>query len=434
MISNAKERTSLSNLIGLSACLLVGLALRIVVILHEPNQLTIDRDAYLGIAVGVAEGRGYCSPESSSATAFRPPLYPLTLAIGCLWFSPAFVVAAVNLLTGLLTVWLVVCLGKRLQLGPSRFVAGLLVAVDPLLLRYSSRPMTESFCAMLVTGWLLSVTPTSNPGDSVAHSLKQGIAGGFSFGLLVLSRPTFWSVAALFGLKWLIDRRRNPQNVASSSNAFYKAILTTVTASIVVAPWVIRNWLVMGVPILTTTHGGYTLLLGNNPVFYEEEVKKPWGTVWPNDSQQRWSRELEALMAIELGPQATEVERDSWQARLAKKNIATEPGAAIAAVVHRIRSLWNTIPLGDTAGGVNRIVINSVGWFYAIELAMGFIGMLIVLSRKERNRWLPMYVLIASVQIVHLFYWTNTRMRAPLMPPVALFAAAILRGRAAKGT
>ena len=41
-----------------------------------------------------------------------------------------------------------------------------------------------------------------------------------------------------------------------------------LVTSAVVSPWVIRNRLVFGRWIATTTHGGYTLLLGNNPDFY----------------------------------------------------------------------------------------------------------------------------------------------------------------------
>ena len=145
------------------ACLLIALGLRLVVIISEPQELTRDRDAYLGIATSLAEGRGFSTPNSSSPTAFRPPLYPVCLAIGLRRLPTTVTVAGINLLAGLMTVWLTAQAGKNLQLGRLRFVAALLVAIDPLLLQYSSRPMTESLCTALAILWLWSVTTVPPP-------------------------------------------------------------------------------------------------------------------------------------------------------------------------------------------------------------------------------------------------------------------------------
>ena len=44
--------------------------------------------------------------------------------------------------------------------------------------------------------------------------------------------------------------------------------LLALTIVIVLSPWMIRNLVVLGEPVWTTTHGGYTLALANNPVYY----------------------------------------------------------------------------------------------------------------------------------------------------------------------
>ena len=38
----------------------------------------------------------------------------------------------------------------------------------------------------------------------------------------------------------------------------------------VLLPWAVRNALVLAEPIITTTHGGYTLALANNEVYYRD--------------------------------------------------------------------------------------------------------------------------------------------------------------------
>ena len=147
LVVNRTESRGFDSLV-LSICLVVAFGLRLAVIFSQPEQLTLDRDVYLALATGVVEGRGYSVPNSSAPTAFRPPLYPLCLATALIGFPPAVAVASVNLLCALLTVWFTAKLGALLGLGSSRFVAAFLVAVDPLLVRYSAQPMTESLCTL----------------------------------------------------------------------------------------------------------------------------------------------------------------------------------------------------------------------------------------------------------------------------------------------
>lgn len=409
------------DVISVIACMLIALILRFGVILSQPAQLAIDRDAYISIATSLIEGRGYSSPHSERPTAFRPPIYPLCLAVGRLVFPTPIVVAGLNLICGLLAVWLTIQVGAQLHLGSWRFLAGLLVATDPLLLQYSAQPMTESLCVVLAIAWLWSTLNETS--EKPRSRFIQYLRCGAVFGILVLSRPTFWPIAAFEGLFWLISLVRVPQSVERSARISL-GLVHIVGTVVVVAPWLIRNWIVMAVPILTTTHGGYTLLLGNNPVFYREVVQKPWGTTWPDASQHQWEADLENSLVHDLGPDATEVARDAWQSRRARQYMLDQPSLCLQAAYHRIRSFWNTTPQGDAAKGVNSAVLVFVGWYSFVYITASLIGMGLVVARKERARWVPLYSLIVALQVVHLFYWTNTRMRAPLTPALALFAAA----------
>ncbi len=419
---DASGKHSRVDAIGMMACLAIALGLRLAVIAIRPNELTVDRDAYLGIATGVAEGRGFSSPGSSQATAFRPPLYPMCLGAGLTCLQPSVVVGGINIIAGLLTVWLTARLGCSLNFGPRRFLAALIVAVDPLLAWYTCQPMTESICTFLATFWLWSMMAL--PSGNRHEYLIKRILNGIIFGLLVLCRPTFWLIAALYLLAWFTTlRRHDVEDQPSRSPTFLPGWVWSLTGTLcVVAPWLIRNWIVFGVPILTTTHGGYTLLLGNNPVFYQEVVEQQWGTVWQHDSLLNWQTELESKIEKDLGPHASEVQRDRWYSNQAKRYMLATPRQFAAAIVHRVRSLWNIIPQGDATDHAGGWAMSAVGWFYSLILTAGLIGIVTISCSSDRHKWLPLFVLIASVQLAHLFYWTNTRMRAPLTPAIALFA------------
>lgn len=205
-----------------------------------------------------------------------------------------------------------------------------------------------------------------------------------------------------------------------------------LTVALTVSPWVVRNALVFGRPILTTTHGGYTLLLGNNPVFYEEVVAQPWGTVWddaPNGrTQAAWFHGVQADMLRELGPQAGEPEQDAWMSRRARQNIAEHPGLFLKSCWLRFCRMWNVVPLGSGAESLPRPVYWGIGLYYSV-VTVGFLWGLVRLNRSEWSRWMPLLLLIVSFSLVHLVYWSNARMRAPLIPAVALFVVrGVLRG------
>jgi len=437
---------------GLIACLLIALVLRGIAVRIHADELTHDRDVYLGMAQGIAEGRGLCSPGSTTPTAFRPPLYPLMIG-GLLVAVPAGIaVALVNGLFGVATVWATHCIGRRLGLGRVSLIAALLVAVDPLLLQYTAQPMTETPCAGLVALLLLSMV------SDESRSPRREWIGGALFGLLVLCRPTFWPLVGLTAASWSLIRWRGTEftivadaasvgqdagsihhegiviDVPAPSVRFlsprglpWRAIVGTM---LVVAPWVIRNQIVMGAPLLTTTHGGYTLLLANNPVFYGEVVDHPWGTVWDGDSLARWQAEQNERLERDLGSGASEIERDRRLNSIAREFIAAEPKQFARAAWHRVRSLWSVVPQGDTTNGPSRWVIGGIGLYYSITLLAFAIGMIVVARRPDSGRWWLLYALVVTVQTVHLAYWTNARMRAPLTPVIALFAAACFAGRA----
>lgn len=404
----------------LLSCLAIALLLRCIVIWLNVNELTHDRDAYLPLASGIAAGRGYVVPESQNPTAYRPPLYPVLLAGLMVALPPAASVAVVNLVWSLVAVWATWRAADWLSLGWGRLVAALLVATDPMLILYSAQPMTEVTCAGLVA--LLVLLLVRRDGCDRTHQFCIGIL----FGALVLCRPTFWPLAGLALVGWGCSRfsRRSDGEQPVTPSFPWRVIVGTL---VVVAPWVIRNQVVMGSPILMTTHGGYTLLLANNPVFYTDVVDQGWGTEWKKDSFDRWQGEVEADLSQQLGDHATEVDRDRWQGLWARQFIASQPGRFLKAVVYRVRSLWSTTPQGDSAAAAGSSLIQFVGWFYTIELLALAIGLVAVGFRITRGAcpaapWCPLLALVLTVQLVHLVYWTNARMRAPIVPVICLFA------------
>lgn len=417
------------------AVILLAALIRIGAAWHWSDNLDDDRDVYRAIALGIHEGRGFSSPGSTVPTAYRPPLYPLLLAATG-GHSSTFDVAALNVLLGAATVAFVLCAARQLQLDArAALLAGLLTALDPLLVFYTSFPMTETFCTCLLTASLWALLRSQNATTST--QLRWAFAAGVLLGLTALCRPTVWACAALLIAAWggecALRGWRSARPQASRVGRWagecrcsaWSMGVMLLAAILTVAPWGLRNWSAFGRPIITTTHGGYTLLLGNNPAYYREVVQQPLGVVWDGahgPGQSVWAAELHHEM-LAAGLQG-EIERDRWMSRRARQTIASEPQLFARACIRRLLHFWSLRPSVRIDVSAPGIIDRGVAVFYAIVFAVAACGFAaVVCGRVDRTRWAIPVLLIAGFMAVHLVYWTDARMRAPMMPEIALLAA-----------
>lgn len=386
--------------------LLTALTIRIAAIIVWRDRLNEDVDGYLRIAASIAAGDGYM--ESGRATAFRPPLYPLVLASVVRLGGAGLAIGCLQAVLGTLTVFVTTLICRRLELRLP-WLPALIVAVDPLLIAYTARLMTEVLCGLMLSLLLYAFSRASASRKTEAY-----VCFGLTFGLVALCRPTIWaSVPIVFAFGLL--RFRKPWGF-EPPEAMKAVLLAGLGASIVVSPWLIRNQLQTGAPILTTTHGGYTLLLGNNPQFYDV-CRKPWGAVW--DSLP-WQAEIAAELRSDGVPVENERAVDRWMYARAFQNINADRSGFVRSCRVRFCRFWNIVPLVETTP---KIVSVMVGGFYVLVL----IGVLFAVCRRKRPAATGVLLfagaMIITFAVVHVFYWSNTRMRAPLASSIAILSA-----------
>jgi hypothetical protein len=256
--------------------------------------------------------------------------------------------------------------------------------------------------------------------------IRWGGVCGMLLGLTALCRPTVWACAVLLLVIFAIMQltRRSSLAVSPDRPAARPAIVLLLCAGLTVAPWGIRNWQVFGWPIVTTTHGGYTLLLGNNRAYYDEVVSQPLGVVWDGSrgaGQQSWAAEL--IQQTRAAGQFSEVERDRWMSQEAWRTIRANPAMFVRACGRRFLHFWSVVPNVRSDASLPTFAVWSVGIYYGILFASLAGGLArIVTGHVDRRRWLIPAVLIAGFCGVHLLYWSDARMRAPVMPEIALVA------------
>jgi len=329
------HRTTTSSVVVLLSLLALALALRTGAVLVRWERLSADPDAYRLIAENVAQRGAYSRSAAdlpAAPTAFRPPVYPLLLATAARHkvVTPA-TVAVIHIATGTLTVLLVWILGQHWGLGWRSGLAAFLVAADPILLNQTAEVMTETLATLLGTLGLLAFTQWSARRTSGAGALA-----GAASGLAALCRPTFLIWAGLCGVYYVVTER-NWKSVRQSA-------VFALALAITLLPWGERNLRLLGRPIVTTTHGGYTLLLANNPFFYWHLAHGAGGGVWD-------ARELEPLLQTQpdgaAAPPAhaeSEIDSDRRLYALAHQTIRQQPAMFLYSCLVRARWRIRSIP------------------------------------------------------------------------------------------
>lgn len=393
-----------------------SLVLRLFLMLLRSGDLRTDPDSYAILAQNMVQQFGFCKPRSNLPTAFRPPLYPFLLSLP-LYFGIAVstAVAFVNLLCSAVTVistwWLARLIGLS---GRWLILVTIAAAVDPLLLRYSVLAMTEVLTAALLTTALVNTGRLLQSDDSKTPVHGRTVwTAGICFGLTAMCRPvayvTLAGVLFLLVIDWLASRL--PADSKSPDRRVRHALYLAIGVAVVVSPWIIRNALRFGDVIPATTHGGYTLLLGNNKVFYNEVVRSSDNTVWQGESLEAWQKQLQSEMRSDGVRPTDEKSVDRWMYARARSEIRSDTSAFLQACVLRWRRFWALAPTADSGGLPNALSFGVSTWYLAVWA--GLVGSLFCGIRGRRDIQM-LWLAILSFLVVHTFYWTNTRMRAPL--------------------
>ena len=413
------------------------------------RSLDADPDGYAALAENLREHGVF--GEGETPTAFRPPLYPALLRVVYALTpsspdrsdSPPFYLltrrnatAFLHWVLGLLTVAIVYRLALILNFSRRwAFAAGLLVAVDPILLAQSRAVMTETLAAFLAVLIVWTLTLAMMPREK---SFRAFAAIGLLAGLSTLCRPVFF-VFGFLVFCGLLNYTRMRKLMIRYPLAF---LLGFVIFPLL---WGTRNQVRMGNFVVSTTHGGYTLFLANNDSLYRYNHKPgPFAGPWdPSEFKKEWNAILDEELeeyGEESGP-LWELRQNELAYGAAHTAMSRNSQRAIIASLIRFGNLWQFLPYqtDPNESAVHKSCRWAVGLFYAVELPLGLLGLLYIcaplVSPARRRLLLSPYwsnwswpvLLLVAVQIPHIIYWTNMRMRAPLMTIVPIFAVIGLR-------
>jgi hypothetical protein len=109
----------------------------------------------------------------------------------------------------------------------------------------------------------------------------------------------------------------------------------------------------------------------------------------------------------------------------ATATIGRQSSTFVWSCIVRVARLWSPIP--HRTPERSWTVIVAIGFYYvALYVAVG-IGLWRLGREVRESKWWPVWTLALTLTLVHAIYWSNIRMRAPVIPALAIIAAATIR-------
>ena len=341
----AKSEISIFLALFIFAMLIRAATAAAVGISEEPVS---DELQYYQPAESFSKGEGLLkvpqqSPDGvAHPSAFRMPLPSMLMGIGFAMFGHKYMVARlVSMVIGSLAAPLMYRFVRRFATQPPALLASLGLILHPVLVFDTARMLSEPyFMTALLLGLDLSLRAYE------LRTMPSGLWAGLAWGLAIMVKPQAAPMAFLIML-YLFAR-----------SSWKAATCLAVGVVVVLVPWVIRNTMVMGHPILLATEGGETFLGSNNP--YILDNPKTWG-MW------------QAPMKIEeyrlrLLPIQDEVERNQEQYAIAMEYLKANPGVIPKLVTRKLLRWFN--PITDSGGAIRFVILGSYG-ILLLLLAIG---------------------------------------------------------------
>ena len=237
----------------LPACFMVFVGVRLLLILLVPVTPGSDAQWYFSRAVTLAEQGTYT--ERGIPTAYWPVGYPALLGLLFRLTGPSLLAAQfANLAFAAMSFWLLYfCVRKMLDDELSARVGVFLLTVYPNNAAYVPLLYTETFYTCLLLSASLLLLSSRNSLYAVCAGIIFGVA------TLVKTQTIMLTPVLAFLSMW------DTWSFRTVPKAIVRAVIVTMIALAVIAPWTIRNYRTFGEFVLVSTNGGVALLAGNNP-------------------------------------------------------------------------------------------------------------------------------------------------------------------------
>jgi hypothetical protein len=407
-ILRERLRRAISHKYFIPICVLLGFILRLLWIWLINAPQVSDYEWYYERAVNIAAGKGYS--VSGLPTAYWPVGYPGFLGAMFSITGPSLLFAKLaNVILYMGVILFAYLLSRKLfYCERAARITLCILALYPNHIAYTALLSAEIlFAFLLMLGAVCFVSAKNRAG-------LQAALAGLAWGFAVLTKPQAIFVPLIFLLVFFSGL----QPFLRSGAVIYLIIILVVT------PWVIRNYVVMGTPQLDT-HGGVVLFEGNNP----------YATGRAN-----WTPQVASLLGDLAVDEAhmndgKELRRESRAREVALRYMMSEPTRTIllwprklwAICASDVDGIYYSMGIELIRAPSNRLKklnwgFRAAGELYYLFIVILFCRSLAVLRKSKRAVSLIGILLCVYLMMVYLVFEGNARFHFAMMPWVAVYA------------
>lgn len=366
-----------------------------------------DSLSYEVLAQHLAKGEDFVYGDAQIA---RTPGYPLLLA-PAYWVTdqpPTLALRLIGVVCGTLAIWLAAWIARLLFDPVAAVVAALLVAFYPGAIAMSVFILSEApFVPLMLLnlGWLIIALQA----EEGSRRTKFAALAGLAFGLAILMRPSwlmFPMFAAPIGLLFYGNRKQQLFTYATAA----------IVAAMVLAPWWVRNYIVVGKFVPTTLQVGASLYDGISPMATGASDM----SYVPGFKQDLAVEEANADGPL---PGTFESRLDDRMKQASIDWAQQNPGKVIQLAGVKFWRYWT--PLGNDSEVIGKMAIVTALGYLPIVLT-GLIATVLY----ARRMWV--YFLLALPIFyfccLHMVFVSSIRYRQPPMLALAILSAGLIAG------
>jgi 4-amino-4-deoxy-L-arabinose transferase-like glycosyltransferase len=366
-----------------------------------------DIDPYYFGDMGRSIANGHWFEGFGSLIGRRAPLYPLVIGgVFTVLGDSDRVVLVLHVAFFVGTCLLTYAIGRRLFNQRTAIIAGVLCAVNPMLLRYLPNLHLETQLTFLVTLLVfLMVLFWEEP--TVARGALVGLAGG----LAALTKAVVAPIPVLFAVGIVLAWRAAHRRGDTKPLPWKPLLAIVVVMAVSILPWTIRNYRATGhfVPISSGLSDAFL----RGFIFTETDyvtLRKPPYTDAENASN-AYFRSLAQAEGTVWG--RDDYETDQILNAEAKRRLIHEPGAVARKTAIGLFTFW--YQMTSLTNSMLAGVLAAASWLLA------FVGW-----RRARREHRPAWLLLLPVLYLNValaFLLALGRYSVPILPVLTVLSA-----------
>lgn len=396
--NNVEKHHTIYKTNGFFGVLLLALILRLTWSFFIPVHPVSDSVMYDVFAQSISQGNGYAYPDGQLTAYWPVGTSAIYAALYSIFGHTYTAIVGFNIIIGLLTTGLIMLLGEHWLNKRSAFYAGVLYALWPSQIQFSTVLASELIfnCFILFGLFFWSKFVSKN------------------YITLILSATFFAFACYVRPIALLIPPIQIAINLLKNRSilkATKSTICIGIVMTIIIAPWSLRNYHAFYDFILISTNGSPVLWMGNNPDSTGEYMPLPELTF------------------------KSEVDRSNYFKQKAIEHIKDEPALFLKRCLKRLVDYyksetigvhWNITGIKKTLGEkwLLPLKIQSTAYWSLMILLSIFGAYYYIKDSTSDKKYLenPMFALIIYFTSIHMIIASGDRYHFPIIPFLAIFS------------